>query len=200
MENMNKPLDRRIVRTKKAIKNAVTELLALEEPDKISITDLARKAGVNRKTFYGHYKDVENVIDEIENDVKESFDDMLAPLTLEEIIENPGIIFAKLTDMIAMDPAFYGRLLSTSRNSSLTTKIGDSFRTKIKEIFARYPLDQYQADLMIDFVASGVVTVFRNWIADHHGKTLDELCHDMSVLTYDGLKGFFQQIDITPYV
>lgn len=62
--------DKRIRKTKRSLKAALTEMLSKEEFERISITELCRKAEVSRITFYSHYSDKYALLDEI-------FDDML---------------------------------------------------------------------------------------------------------------------------
>ena len=66
--NANKNIDKRIIKTKIAIKTALVKLLEKKKVEEISIVELTNLASVNRKTFYLHYSDVDSVIKEIEND------------------------------------------------------------------------------------------------------------------------------------
>ena len=54
-----KKADRRVIRTRSAIRKAFTDLLAETAYNKITITALAKRADVDRKTFYTHYSSVE---------------------------------------------------------------------------------------------------------------------------------------------
>ena len=49
--------DRRIRKTKSAIKSSFIELLNEKELEKITIQDIANRADINRGTFYLHYED-----------------------------------------------------------------------------------------------------------------------------------------------
>ena len=63
--------DRRIIKTKRSLKTtALIELLAKEDFEHISITELCRRAEVSRITFYSHYNDKYALLDDI-------FEDML---------------------------------------------------------------------------------------------------------------------------
>lgn len=52
-----KQTDRRIIRTKKEIFNALTLLLEQKTIDEITVKEITDLAGVNRGTFYLHYVD-----------------------------------------------------------------------------------------------------------------------------------------------
>ena len=46
--------DRRVVKTKRAIRNALVQLLSEKELDQITVKELADRADINRKTFYNY--------------------------------------------------------------------------------------------------------------------------------------------------
>lgn len=60
--------DLRIVKTRTNIKNSLIDLLA-EKCFQITVTELAEKAMINRKTFYRHYHTVQDVVDDINYDI-----------------------------------------------------------------------------------------------------------------------------------
>ena len=44
------------LKSKKLIKNAFSELLQKKDFEKITVTEIVNRAGLNRGTFYAHYK------------------------------------------------------------------------------------------------------------------------------------------------
>lgn len=61
--------DRRIRRTKKLIGQALSELMNEKDIKNITVKDIADRADVNRGTFYLHYKDVYDLLSQIEDDM-----------------------------------------------------------------------------------------------------------------------------------
>ena len=57
--------DPRVVRSRTAIRDALLSLMAEKEYNKITITDITKRAGLARPTFYLHYKTKEDVLSEI---------------------------------------------------------------------------------------------------------------------------------------
>ena len=53
--------DLRVIKTKRAILNALIELLQKKCIDKITVTELAHKAEINKGTFYLHYSDMHDL-------------------------------------------------------------------------------------------------------------------------------------------
>lgn len=55
-------MDRRIVRTKSAVFNAILDLMVEKETDKITVLELCKKADINKSTFYLHYKNMDDCL------------------------------------------------------------------------------------------------------------------------------------------
>ncbi len=61
--------DKRITKTRRCLKSALIEMLAKEDFEHISITELCRRADISRITFYSHYSDKYALLDDIFNDM-----------------------------------------------------------------------------------------------------------------------------------
>ena len=57
--------DQRIIITKMMLKEALLKLLHTRQLNKITITDLCRESGINRATFYRHYEEPKDILNEI---------------------------------------------------------------------------------------------------------------------------------------
>ncbi len=63
---MNKPpTDRRIIRTKTLLKNALRELMTRKRFKDITIQELSKLSTVNRATFYKHYIDKHALLEDL---------------------------------------------------------------------------------------------------------------------------------------
>ena len=57
--------DKRIRRTKKLLRQALTRLMQQKDFQSITVTDVVREADINRGTFYSHYSDVAALLESI---------------------------------------------------------------------------------------------------------------------------------------
>jgi AcrR family transcriptional regulator len=65
-------IDRRVQRTRKALRNALLELIKEKGYDSISVEEITQHANLGRATFYLHYKDKEDLlVDEFNEIVNE---------------------------------------------------------------------------------------------------------------------------------
>ena len=65
-----KKTDRRVLKTKRAIRNAFATLLSEKDLNAITIKDISDVADINRKTVYNYYAGIHEILDEIENEIQ----------------------------------------------------------------------------------------------------------------------------------
>ena len=183
--------DRRVIKTKRAIKNAFAKLLSQKDINDITISDIAAEADINRKTFYNYYAGVHEVIDEIENDVGSHFDAALTEIDFKNSLNRPNLIFEKLTNIINADMDFFGYLLSMNSNVSLSSKITDMLTGKVKTLIMQYvDVDEVHVDIMLEFMISGMVAVYRRWFNSDRSEPVEEISSQIKTLAFQGLNGF----------
>lgn len=75
--NKQQHIDRRITRTKIAIRDALVFLIEKKGFDNLSVSEIAVRANINRGTFYLHYRDkfelLEQTLNDVIKDVKKIF-------------------------------------------------------------------------------------------------------------------------------
>ena len=73
------PTDPRVVKTRARFMNAFKELILLyDDYMEITVKELCDKANLNRKTFYLHYKQVDDLFLELQNEIINAFNKAIA--------------------------------------------------------------------------------------------------------------------------
>ncbi len=192
----DKKIDRRIVKTKKAIYSAFAQLLLKKDVNTITIKDIADKADINRKTFYNYYTGIYELIEEIENKILYSFEQALMDVNITEALHNPNRLFNELTDIINQDIDFYGHLMRMENNSSLVVKLVGALKSKAKEIISKQTrLTPEMLDIVLDFVVSGMMKVYQNWFNSDRSQSIEDFSKTVSTLTFRGINGILEETE-----
>ena len=142
-------------RTRSAIREALTEMLALKPVGKITVQELIDRANICRTTFYAHYEDIYDLLSEVENDILSEIREGLegldqAPIRVEEqypAIEAVVAVYAKHEKLIRLlngpngDPAFDARLQDTIYQLTRDlrkVKEGDAFDEERHRLYSCY--------------------------------------------------------------
>ena len=190
MEQSPKPVDRRVLKTKRAIRNAFAKLMTEKDINDITIIELADAADINRKTFYNYYSGVYQVVEEIEQDISRSYDALLGNVEFRQSMDAPYSLFERCSTLINMDPEFFGYLLSMDGNTVLITRIMRLLKDKTCEkMVAQLDIAKYKANIMIDYVLSGMLSVYQHWFASDRTVPLEEVSQIISKMSFSGING-----------
>ena len=181
--------DRRIKRTKMLLQNALVDLMLEKAVGKISVKELTQKADVNRSTFYLHYLDIYDMLEQMENEFVETiqgfFHDFFTPLPTSM----PLTLFVNISEWLEQDKEYYVKLLRGSASGSifeeLESRIRDEFLTLLYLIF----LDEESLDLRtrVNFTVSGTVGVLRMWVMEGGNISLVELSETIDDILNNGM-------------
>ena len=195
MDNMEtaEKVDLRVIKTKKAIRLAFTELMSRKPLEEITVSDVAAEALINRKTFYAHYASIFDIIAEIEDEIVASFQQMLTKKHFEDILQNPNDLFRDLNQIINNDIDLYGRLLTVNGTSNLVHKIIQMIRKQVCSAYQdEVPLDPQVLDMVVHFQLSGLLAVFTEWYNSGQAQPLDQMSEQLSMLCIDGMNGIIK--------
>lgn len=155
------------------IQSALIALLNEKELSKITVTELARKAQIQRKTFYLHYQSIDDVI----ADFSQKLSDDLRTLINTMHPFSVATFIVGLNDLLLKHYAFYDHVLTNNRNILLS--IDSQNRLKeglIDNLFAlQHTLSPHEQHIYAEFIAAGIVSVYSNWSADPSQYSLDSV-------------------------
>ncbi len=185
--------DRRILKTKKAIYEALVELMQKKNLNSITVTELAAAANINRKTFYTYYSTVNDVLDEVINELISSLKDLMYAMSEDYNMLSPQTLFAFLNTIMS-DVDIVRALFTSDNGNMLFNKLQKALQeTLLKELIdndikMNIPPEQYP--LISSFVAGGMIYVYYEWITNPNGTSLDEMARTLTTLIISGVHAF----------
>ena len=156
--------DKRSVKSRNAIKNAFKEIVLTQDMSRIVIKELAEKADVNRKTFYLHYTDINDVLEDVENDLLGDIRKIIGKFDFNAIIFDPYPLLLAISDGVSGENDDFNKLLfSSTISNNLVEKIKKLFKQALKDTFTQIMKDSAGTDIVLTYVVSGVVDAYREW-------------------------------------
>lgn len=169
---MEKKTDLRVVRTKKLIKEAFITLIQKKGFDALTIQDIADQAFINRATFYLHYQDKYDLLEQIcDTYLKELINIINNPFQLEnEKIKGQMIetTLKKVFENIEKNLDFYKVMLGPNGIPDFSNRVEQSLFDKFKANFITVVGDlnklEIPADFLIKYISSGYIGVIKWWL------------------------------------
>ena len=173
--------DRRTAKTRKAIINALADLLFEKELHKVTVKEITEIADINRGTFYKHYLDVYDLYDKAEQDIM--VDLGMLVLQLEELPSDQ--YFTHLINYIDDNRPIFRMMFSPNSTSKLRDRFNrcleGSFRaveaekkdTSVNDITLRY---------QTNYRSRGCVAIIALWVRGGYAEPKDFIVKTISAL------------------
>ncbi len=159
---MDRKTDKRTLYTKNAIKDALLELMTERPLEKITITDVCKKAEINRGTYYLHYYELSEVLDDLLDDALTDADGPLGHLQISDTCHD-NKCSNSLCRMVRHSQKYKVILLDDSLTGRIIDKIASLHKEKfVKEIMARGDISAKQAEAIFYFQINGCFAISKS--------------------------------------
>ena len=202
---MARHLDRRVQRTRKSLQDSLMALILEEGYDEISIQDITEKANLGRATFYLHFKDKDELLLEVMNQLIVDFMEQAPQLTEAQWRLQDTKTIVKLFDFAAAHYDLYRILTIGSGGITASRQLHHSIAENIMG-FIQAELDSLNAEptLPIDFIANhfsgSLLATIYWWLDNDLPYTAEEMAtmfQKINLLNRDNLLGI-KQPDAAP--
>ncbi|MEL7567716.1 MAG: TetR/AcrR family transcriptional regulator [Dehalobacterium sp.] len=165
--------DRRSIRTKKMIRNALSELIEEKGFNSISITDLTTKADINRGTFYLHYLDKYDLLEKSENEILEEIQDKTKDIDSIDLLSidslnKPIPFMIKLFEYFKENAIFLKAILGPKGDPIFHNKLKKLIQTNLFEgkMLRAFKPDNMlvPAEYFISYILSAHLGVIQKWL------------------------------------
>lgn len=183
-------VDKRVIKTKNAIRNAFYDLVQTKDMMDISVSELTEAAHITRSTFYMYYDSVAAVRDQIENDIISHLDNIMNGQDWLECMVNPYPLLDAIGKEITKYDEFNHYILCGNHSGRLFEKVNQ----RVVEAFTKYvhdnrlDIDVSRAKYIAAFIAAGIGECFKIWFNHKSSLTLEELCMRISEYVTKGVK------------
>ena len=168
--------------TKKALINSLKELCRHKNFDKITVTDITKNSGLNRQTFYYHFRDKYDALNWIYEN--ETFSRIEGTINLMNWSQRLKIMFKTMKE----DKDFYMNTICHQKNNfaktlyNATSKI---FLANIKSLNPGKNIEEARLNFYISFLAHGCCGIIMDWIQNNMSPDPEELTADLLALEKD---------------
>lgn len=195
--------DRRVRKSKNAIKKAFIELLKENRIEKITIQEISDLADVNRGTFYLNYEDKYALLEEMENEHIEKIRGMVdiskMPLhqtSTESFIDDfAKTIIANVITHINENIEFYKVILTLERKSKIENQFSVFVRNNLE-----FLIDEGEdvfgipEEYFLSYITGSMISMIKYWVNDEDRVSVDELVNYSAAIAGTGPLSIMRQL------
>ena len=183
--------DLRVIKTKKAIRDAFCEMIMEMEYGEITIKELTSRALINRNTFYIHYDSIDSLMKELQSEIIERF-----------ISEN--ISYNNINDIKSMIKLFFSyaseetdlneRLLCCGSYQFAYDEINHAVMEHRKRANRGvFGMDEASENIVFAYFGSVSAILYRQWVADNKKLSIEQITNLATQLICGGMESVINQ-------
>ncbi|ANE46493.1 TetR family transcriptional regulator [Paenibacillus swuensis] len=182
MSHSSSHTDPRVLRTRRLIRDALISLLQELELEKITVHRIAERATINRVTFYLHYRDIQDLLERMADDMITEIQEIMESIPHQpDARETYGLIIVKILEHIAANSPFYKVLLASKRipvfTDRFTKLMSDVIKNRTSSSAKKVP-----DDIAIWYGTSAFIGTIVCWLRENMPYTPSYLAQQLSIL------------------
>jgi AcrR family transcriptional regulator len=188
-------MDRRINRTREAIREAMIDLIDEKGFESISIKDITDRANINRGTFYLHYHDKFDLLDQTENEIIERMKEILlseGSWGFEEYINSgePMPVIVSLFNYIKSHARLMRAILGLKANPNFQGRLKKAIESNLNYLGVFGNNNQsaltVPGEYLVSYVAAAHLGVVQIWLENNCRESPQEMALILSQLSFNG--------------
>ena len=175
--------DIRVIRTQTALLEALEELIKTKKLSNITITELCTAAKINRNTFYYHYNNIFEFLDEHKKLIIDDLND-IAEISKTHNKQNLVEVFT----VLKKHPHFLNILISPNCDLDFFNEIFDVASSKASIIFSKDPNTLTNRErLLCSYCNAGCNAVIITWIMNDMKESPEEIADFIWLSSKNGI-------------
>lgn len=185
--------DYRVRVTKMLIRKQFTELLAAKPIQSITVRELCERTGINRSTFYNHYRDVYDLLEKIEEEMLAELAEQLKKIAGESGLMSVGF-FEGIFRFLGQNMDVCAVVLGDNGDKRFLYRMLEMGRKSCVDAYSRaFPnAAEEQIEDFYVFVSNGCIGLIIRWLKQGMKRPPEELARTAMGIMTQAL-GFFQK-------
>jgi AcrR family transcriptional regulator len=158
--------DRRVRKTKKQLRLALTSLMMEKTVSEITVREIADLADVNRGTFYAHYKDVSDLLSQVEENVFVRLGELQVAGDAQDW---DAETFRYLEDILTLcrdNADVYRALICRNNDMAFQQRLTETLKNQyLRGFLARFcTAGETARDYYCSFIVAGMLSITKDWM------------------------------------
>ncbi|WP_313893607.1 TetR/AcrR family transcriptional regulator [Psychrobacillus sp.] len=198
-------MDRRVVKTRKEIRNALLSLMEEKDFEVITVLDITKRANINRGTFYLHYVDKYEMLEKYEQELFEKLEHVAMEYlqdddTMDKFLHSRYPAIVHVFHLLQEEQELLTILLKTRGFFSFQDRIKNTFiymfRNNIPFKVSEHPF-LYPIEFLALFASAMFISVIQYWIQSDMKQTPEQLAQMVWDIFLKGPMGAFGVLPFT---
>lgn len=180
-------MNRKSEKTRQLIKDSFVELLKKEPVNEIKVTQICEVAGIHRTTFYLHYDNTDEIMDDIFDRIVSEMFCILTDFHYRDFFADPEKYLSRINDFFQEDFDFYKTLMSTPESDIQLARLRHIFAKKIIEDsdIPETVRTSTRGKIRTEYFAGGIISLYKDYFSGALNVTAEDIAREVATLIRD---------------
>lgn len=171
------------IRSRRLINEALAEIMNEKAMEKITVTDVVKRADLNRGTFYAHYRDINDVLEKQIVFLCSELRTVLHERSLNSKSPDPYIVLKQIQKSLERNLPFFTSLIKSGNYTNLSIQLRQVFIDYMLEHEKEFSNNNHEDYLFnIMFASGGISAMYQDWFNGKLPITLDQLTKKATIV------------------
>jgi AcrR family transcriptional regulator len=180
----NRTTDPRVIRTRKMLRDALMACMQEKGLEGITVRDLTSRAGLYRGTFYLHYRDIYDLLEQSKEEMLQGIREIASRVDPKDFqqanwLDEPHPDAVRMFEYYADNAAFFQTILGPKGDASFVDKLKALLAELFRRNFALLRIEEEHMpippDYFISYIVSANIGLIQNWAAKGMAETPREI-------------------------
>lgn len=183
--------DLRVQRTIKNIYDAFEELIVDKDYSKITVTELAKKAMINKKTFYRYYPTLDDLLAEMQARYSQRYLEIIKDFQYPRDIKKSVRAFFEYS---AKQGSAYDKITINGSYSGIRQQMIDTVMKKTWGSSSQFKqMSNFEKKVLLNFVEKTGLDIYIQWVKDGRREDLEDVILYAQALMHGGINEILKQ-------
>ena len=195
----NTKTDRRVRKTKALLLKGLTELMEQKDVNHISVRELTDLVDLNRGTFYLHYRDIFDMVNQVEDELFQEFEELFYESSAEGtegsstkvVLTN---IFTFLTENEKTVKAFMG----PHGDLTFINRLKDLVKVHVRKTWGDRGMDPAKFEYFFAYTASGCIGLMEIWLKNGFQESAGTMAAMADEMLVNGIQSLRSSSAVSP--
>ena len=182
-------VDRRVRKTKALLLKGLTELMEQKEVTHISVRELTDLVDLNRGTLYLHYRDIFDMVNQVEDELFQEFENLFTDNLPEDSAVPPTqTVLTNVFTFLLENEKTVKAFLGPHGDLTFINRLKDLVKTRVRKVWEDRGLDPDKFEYFFAYTASGCIGLMEIWLKNGFQESAEEMARMADSMLTNGIQ------------
>lgn len=165
-----KPMNRNAQRSRRMLEDAYVQMLTEKPYEKITVSDVTRRAGLNRGTFYAHFGGMADLVEDVTDAFSKGLSAIVERVMSPSFLKDPMPVLNEIGEFLSENRMRVQDLMRSNGSLQIVESLGAGVKEQVRgELVEEYGDDAPHALVCADYLAGGILRAYQAWLQEDYG-------------------------------